>query len=56
MRGHIAEAVALHPFSPLALAGLLATAAGRTLPGFMWKWLVVGLAVFGGVRMFVAAL
>ncbi|HZO52433.1 MAG TPA: DUF2752 domain-containing protein [Bryobacteraceae bacterium] len=56
LHGHVAEAVSFHPFSPLALAGLLATAAGRTLPGFMWKWLVVGLGVFGGVRMLVAAL
>jgi hypothetical protein len=52
----VVEAVAFHPFSPLALAGILATAAGRTPPPFMWKWLVVGLGVFGGVRMLVAAL
>lgn len=56
LHGRIVEAIEHHPFSPLALAGILATAAGRVPPPFMWKWLAVGLGVFGGVRMLVAAL
>ncbi|MCC7234493.1 MAG: DUF2752 domain-containing protein [Bryobacterales bacterium] len=56
LHGHIAEGVALHPFSPLALAGLAATAAGRTLPPPLWSRLFLGLAVFGAFRMLLVAL
>lgn len=56
VHGDVVQAVLLHPFSPLALAGLVATAAGRVLPPAMWSRLALGLAVFGGVRMLVTAL
>ncbi len=56
LHGNVAEGIAFHPFAPLALAGLLATAAGRTLPTWMWSRIAIGLGVFGGVRMLVAAL
>lgn len=56
LHGHIVEGVMLHPFSPLALAGLAATAAGRALPPPMWSRLFLGLAVFGAFRMLLAAL
>jgi len=56
LHGNVAESVAFHPFAPLALAGLLGTAAGRTLPAWMWPRLAIGLGAFGGVRMLVAAL
>ena len=56
VHGDVVAAVLWHPFSPLALAGLVATAAGRTLPPPLWTRLALGLAVFGGLRMLVTAL
>lgn len=56
-KGHVAEALALHPFSPLA-AGFAIAAALQGEPPLRkaWPWLIACLLVFGVARLAVVAL